>query len=442
MPFSDSNAAGNKIIAQALQSPNYAQGSTGWTINRDGTAEFQSVLVRGTITGSTIIGSTIIGGTIIGGDIQSANFSNVADTGFDFNGTATTDSAGTPANTMQIYTGFVVGPPGGNNIQLTYSGTQSAIDFFTGNAADTVTAAITSTTFTQPVSGRTISAINVVSATEANGKVALQLFPSGGTTATDFPDEAVFLTQGTTSPSGWNGVVGRMFLGANGTTDVWSFQITNENSVISSGTTLGNPPIILGDIYTPRSRLFVSVSELLTVNGSGNTSTLFLNENNTEAVAGPIANVLMRHKFARDTSSHAGLNSLQPTFAVIGTTSIVTLTLPASGVITVHYKVNVTAPAVIAQSFYADVIIKNTTQSTTPYAGSVNNGSVWTTSTAVAADGTPTSVVGFTTFGAGGQGGILGNTGDTITVQNAYAVSAAANTWTATECQLSVIPSL
>ena len=38
-----------KLIRRAIQSPNYAAGSTGWTINDDGTAEFNDLTIRGKI---------------------------------------------------------------------------------------------------------------------------------------------------------------------------------------------------------------------------------------------------------------------------------------------------------------------------------------------------------------------------------------------------------
>jgi hypothetical protein len=441
MSFDQGPVSGTTLTAGSIHSPNYATGSSGWTINKDGSAEFQNVLVRGTITASNIIGSTITGGTIVGGDIQSANFSNTADTGFDFNGTASTDSAGTPANTMQIYTGFIVGPSTGNNIQLTYSSSQAAVDFFTGNAADTVSAAITATTFTQSGSGRTISNINILSATEANGHAALTLQPSGGTTAADFPAEVLASTIGETAPSGWNGVTGRLYLGANGTTDIWQQVVTNENSVISSGNTLGNPPLVLGDLYTPRSRLFVSVSELLTVNGSGNVATLYLNENNAEAVAGSLANKAMRAQYSRDTTSRAGLTSTATSpFVALGS-ALVTVTMPASGVLQIWYKATISAtPAVIADQFFLDVLVKDTTASTTVYGGSTLNASYYTNPTAVSADNSPFTVSGFVLIGsATGQGSSI-VPGNTITVGPAYAVSA--GSWTVSQSQVMVTPSL
>lgn len=174
MSFDDSISAGNKIIASALQSPNYAQGSSGWTINRDGSAEFQNVLVRGTITGSTIIGSTIIGGTIIGGDIQSTNFSNTAHTGFDLNATASTDAAGTPANTIQIYSAFQVGPTAGDHLTLNYTGGFAQINFYSGTTRETSFGAVFATA--DPVDG-TWPILAIQSPTAGGNNPAIDLLP-------------------------------------------------------------------------------------------------------------------------------------------------------------------------------------------------------------------------------------------------------------------------
>lgn len=48
MTFTDPIIGGeSKLIRSAIQSPNYVPGVSGWTINRDGTAEFNSTTIRG-----------------------------------------------------------------------------------------------------------------------------------------------------------------------------------------------------------------------------------------------------------------------------------------------------------------------------------------------------------------------------------------------------------
>lgn len=47
MPFSDPIVGGTTLIREAIRSPNFVTGVSGWSINRDGTAEFNNVAVRG-----------------------------------------------------------------------------------------------------------------------------------------------------------------------------------------------------------------------------------------------------------------------------------------------------------------------------------------------------------------------------------------------------------
>lgn len=72
MTFSNSVVGGITLVRPAIRSPNYVQGSTGWTINADGSAEFNNVTVRG----SLIIGTSpfplfeIVGGADIPAELQ------------------------------------------------------------------------------------------------------------------------------------------------------------------------------------------------------------------------------------------------------------------------------------------------------------------------------------------------------------------------------------
>jgi hypothetical protein len=50
----------SKLIRAAIQSPNYVLGSLGWTINKDGSAEFNNVTVRGIIASGTFKGNNFI----------------------------------------------------------------------------------------------------------------------------------------------------------------------------------------------------------------------------------------------------------------------------------------------------------------------------------------------------------------------------------------------
>jgi hypothetical protein len=68
--------AGVTLIRSAIQSQNYVQGSTGWKVAQDGSAEFNNVTVRGTVTGSTINGGTITGSTITGSTLTAGTSPN------------------------------------------------------------------------------------------------------------------------------------------------------------------------------------------------------------------------------------------------------------------------------------------------------------------------------------------------------------------------------
>ncbi len=52
MPFRDPIVGGTTLVRPAIQSPNYVAGTSGWTINQDGTAELAELDARGTITSS------------------------------------------------------------------------------------------------------------------------------------------------------------------------------------------------------------------------------------------------------------------------------------------------------------------------------------------------------------------------------------------------------
>lgn len=76
MPFSNPITGGQgALIRPAIKSPNYVPNVSGWSINRDGSAEFNNVVVRGNITAGTItagsIGSSnIINSTFVDGTIE------------------------------------------------------------------------------------------------------------------------------------------------------------------------------------------------------------------------------------------------------------------------------------------------------------------------------------------------------------------------------------
>ena len=55
MGWADPVVGGNALRRPAIQSPNYVAGSTGWTVNQDGSAEFNNLAIRGTFNGTNFI---------------------------------------------------------------------------------------------------------------------------------------------------------------------------------------------------------------------------------------------------------------------------------------------------------------------------------------------------------------------------------------------------
>jgi hypothetical protein len=415
MGFDNDPTAGTSLVLGSIHSPNYAQGAAGWTINRDGSAEFQNVLVRGTITASNIIGSTITGGTIVGGDFQSANFSNTLHTGFDLNANPTADAAGTPGNTIQIYSNFVVGPINGANVQLGFSATEGALLIFTGAAAQTLPGTIFGN-----VSGTTPQL--VIEGVQGTSGFSEMIFNSPTTTA-----PGVVTLQSSSSVPTISGVKGQFNLGE-AVSDTWCLTVNNENSVGS-----GNfPGIIIGNNFTPQSRMFISPSEIWSVNGSNAVETLYLNETNVEGSPGGVLNKILRQASGDDFTNTYAVTTTQAT----GTTASATFLCPASGVATVIMKFTVTAVAApVAASFcYGTIHISNTTQATVPFSGSANR-SAEVDGVAMPTNGSIISLSYNVTASS------LGNPGDTMVAVGQFAASAAA-LYTVKKVEISVIPSL
>src|SRR6266478_6831782 len=51
---------GTVLRRAAIQSPNYVTGVSGWTINQDGSVEFNNGVFRGTLTAATFIGTNFV----------------------------------------------------------------------------------------------------------------------------------------------------------------------------------------------------------------------------------------------------------------------------------------------------------------------------------------------------------------------------------------------
>lgn len=69
MAFRNPPIAGVYLVRPAIQSPNYVLGTSGWTVNRDGTSEFNSGTFRGSIEVGPLAGAHFIVNNSATGDI-------------------------------------------------------------------------------------------------------------------------------------------------------------------------------------------------------------------------------------------------------------------------------------------------------------------------------------------------------------------------------------
>lgn len=71
LQFVDPVANGSTLVRQAIRSPNYVAGVSGWAINRDGSVDFNNGTFRGTLN----VGTGSVGGIIItGSGLSSTNY--------------------------------------------------------------------------------------------------------------------------------------------------------------------------------------------------------------------------------------------------------------------------------------------------------------------------------------------------------------------------------
>jgi len=114
VPFTNPIVAGNTLVRTAIQSPNFVAGSAGWSINRDGSAEFNNVTVRGSFEaggGNVTVNS---GGVEVIGPLQKMNVDdNIGFIVQETTGPAFTNMAIVDVNTQPSnFGGYVaLGPP-------------------------------------------------------------------------------------------------------------------------------------------------------------------------------------------------------------------------------------------------------------------------------------------------------------------------------------------
>jgi hypothetical protein len=101
MPFANPIiGGGGSLVYPSIHSPDFATGVSGWTINKDGTVEFNNGTFRGTVSAAAIIGAAITGGTISGASISGGTITGATfdGTNFIFNSSGLFIYTGTPAS--------------------------------------------------------------------------------------------------------------------------------------------------------------------------------------------------------------------------------------------------------------------------------------------------------------------------------------------------------
>lgn len=113
--FTNPIVGGTTLIRPAIQSPNYVVATSGWSINIDGSAEFNNVVIRGTlnVTGPSTLGGTLTmtGGACILTAASPAQRISICST---------------PQNRIQFFSGLA-GEVTPAYIQVTTSGTQGIL---------------------------------------------------------------------------------------------------------------------------------------------------------------------------------------------------------------------------------------------------------------------------------------------------------------------------
>lgn len=181
---------GTVLRRQAIQSPNYVTGTSGWTINQDGSVEFNNGVFRGTISGGQLF---IYNGTPGPGNLvlSVANPGTTADQfGNQVIGGATATYGATLANAMiggalLWYTGSLAGGWAFQG-QLEIDGTGKLIvNFPNAEIASSLTVDVNLTvTGTLTVNGSTSTGTPAPNATSQNGLANGQIAgTSGGASA-------------------------------------------------------------------------------------------------------------------------------------------------------------------------------------------------------------------------------------------------------------------
>lgn len=199
---------GTVLRRQAIESPNFVHGVSGWTINQDGSAEFNNLTIRGTFNGTDFVinsaGFFLYSNTPAAGNLVNSvtNFSGTDSFGNHYlTGSASYSAGQAVANVLGVLF-FYTGTLAGGWVQ------QGSIQADTGTAGqiDTEANALISGNLT--VQGTTISAPN---ATAINFDQATIDLANGNlnTNMADPPNTAAVIA-GTATQAQYNACLGGM----------------------------------------------------------------------------------------------------------------------------------------------------------------------------------------------------------------------------------------
>lgn len=352
---------------------------------------------------------------IIAEEFTSSNFSNANQTGFDLNSGATTDSEGTPPNTIQVYSNLIVGPPTGNHLDLTYGSGQAQLELFSGDAAETLHASVYTD---DSIPGR--PSLNLFPPQLGNGQEQVHIVAGTATVPAIFAVE----TAGMTLPTGY-AIDGLVQVGG-AATDVWTLEVSNTNKINTAF-----PGLVVGDNFTPGNRLLISTNEIAAETGAGLSTPLYLNDSVDNSYHGTLLSRDMRHASGFDATQY------NPTNAYTNPTTIsMVIPCPASGVATVLLKFCVVASAaVVIGDFLVGSITITNSRLGVVFAASDNRGAE------IDGNWIGTNAGDITTLSYNLTATALGAAGDTLTITPRYRQGTTGH-YNIKKTEMSAIPSL
>jgi len=184
MPFADPIVGGvDKLIRKAIQSPNFIAGVQGWSINRDGTAEFNQLTIIASSTGAAILiynGPAALGNLIGSWSAVATtdSFGNAVPAGiFATQGTFTGMQLVNTLLTQCILSQAVIDSAQISNTDITGGTATETVISFDNNGGALLCYAVTQTTITQTVAGN--YQFTVPAAVQTADVTCVGAFPGG-----------------------------------------------------------------------------------------------------------------------------------------------------------------------------------------------------------------------------------------------------------------------